>query len=76
MAHEHNDECRRLHGIVDSLVAQQEVPVGSMLSNGVDVTSLSPDITAHPESDSSDDGNPQLELAAARQALEAIGCTG
>ena len=75
MAHEHNDECKRLHGIVESLVARQGVPEMT-LASGLDVGILPATAPGNLESDPSDNGNLELEIASARQALEAMGCEG
>ena len=77
MAHKHNDDCRRLNGIVETLVAREGIPAMQwvMAGAGADVGLLPYDAPSHPESDGSDDGNLELEIASARRALEVMGCS-
>ena len=76
MAHEHNDECKRLRDLVESLVARRGIPLRNSASDGVDVDLLPSDISGHAESDPSDSGNLDPEIRAARRALAEMGCEG
>ena len=78
MAHQHNAECRRLHGIIEGMVARKDIPSMNIgLSNGTDISALTPVPTmAALESDDSDAGNLDLEIASVRSALTAMGCSG
>ena len=76
MSHVHNDECRRLHGIVESLVAQQGISDVVRVAAGAEAGLLPFTFLSHPESDDSDEGNLELEIASTRRALSVMGCAG
>jgi len=76
MAHVHNDECRRLHRVIESLVARQGISDLARVAAGSDVGLLVVEAPAHPASDTSDRGNVELEIESVRRALSVMGCAG
>ena len=70
MAHEHNEECERLHEALRSLQAQQQLPRGSMDAN------MAAQVVVAERSAGPEGVTPEVEteIAKIRQALDALEC--
>lgn len=70
MAHEHNEECERLHEALQSLQAQQQLPRGSMDAT-MAAQVVTPERSADPEGITPE---VETEIANIRRALDALEC--
>jgi len=69
MAHEHDEECERLHDALESLQAQQQPPRGAMGTFTGEL--VTPERGLSPEGDTPE---VETEIANVRRALAALGC--